>query len=214
MTVERAAALVREGRDRLIDITNGASWLTSPLLFWRRSLQQPVQICSLFPSRPSVGRSLYQTIAAKQGRPVIELGAGTGAVTQQLLRGGIAAADLCVVELDPEFARYLARHFPGVEVLNMPAEAVAAHWRAGGRGLVGAVASTLPMKLFDARQQQAIIGSLLEVMEEGAPFVQLTYRLSSPVHPEVQRSLGLRARRAKAVLRSIPPAFLWEYVRA
>lgn len=211
--MEKASALVREGMDKLLDAAEGASWLGSPLLFWRRSIRQPLQTCSLFPSRPSVGRSLYQAIAAHRGKPVIELGAGTGAVTRQLLLGGIAPADLTVVELDPEFTRYLSRHFPGVEVLTMGAETVAAHWRGHDRAPVGAVVSTLPLKLFDADLQRAIIGSLLELMEPGAPFMQLTYRLSSPVHPEVQRSLGLKGRRAKVVLRSIPPAFLWEYVR-
>lgn len=211
--MERATALVREHTQKLIDITVNTSWLASPMLFWRQSLKQPVQICSLFPSRPSVGKSMFDIVARHCGQSIIELGAGTGAVTRQLLQGGIQPRDLTVVELDPEFTSFLSRHFPGVEVLTMKAEQVAAHWSANDGGKVGAVVSTLPMKLFSSQQQKEIIGSMLTVMDNGAPFVQLTYRLSSPVHADVLEELGMRGRRVKTVFRSIPPAFLWKYER-
>jgi phosphatidylethanolamine/phosphatidyl-N-methylethanolamine N-methyltransferase len=211
--MERATTLVREHTQRLAELTSGISWLASPVLFWRQSLKQPIQICSLFPSRPSVGRHLFEAVSRHKGQPIVELGAGTGAVTRQLLRGGIEARDLTVVELDPEFTAYLSRHFPGVDVLNMKAEDVAEYWQNRGADQVGAVVSTLPMKLFDAELQQDIIGSMMNVMADGAPFVQLTYRLSSPVKPEVLENLGLRGRRVKTVWRSIPPAFLWKYER-
>ena len=50
--------------------------------------------------------------------PVVELGPGTGPVTQALLQRGLAPERLILVEYDPAFCRLLERRFPGVRVIQ------------------------------------------------------------------------------------------------
>ena len=214
VALEKAQALRAQAQRLFESVSDHAGPLSSSLLFWQQSLRNPVQICSVFPSRPNVGKSMCNVIGDCAGKPVIELGAGTGAVTRQLLSNGIKAHDLTAVELDREFSHYLSRKYPGVDVLNLGAEEVADLWLKRKGPKVGAVVSTLPIKLFDADLQRQILGSMLDVMDEGASFVQLTYRLKSPIMKEVYEDLGLKASRASTVWQSIPPAFIWKYERA
>jgi phospholipid N-methyltransferase len=54
-------------------------------------------------------------------RCVVELGAGTGAITAELLRRAPAGCRCLIVERDPDFCRLLAAHFPAAEVIEADA---------------------------------------------------------------------------------------------
>ena len=92
-----------------------------PLLLWGRSLHNFRQICSLFPSSPFVGRAMSWAIAGRPAGQVVELGAGTGAVTRQLLRHGVPMEHLTLVEIDSHLGGHLRRTFPGMDVIIAPA---------------------------------------------------------------------------------------------
>jgi phosphatidylethanolamine/phosphatidyl-N-methylethanolamine N-methyltransferase len=191
-----------------------AERLHDAALFLRRGVRHPQQVCSIFPSSPGVGRAMARAIAGRPVEAVVELGGGTGPVTRALIESGIAAGDLTSVELDPELARHLCALFPDVEVLNKPAQRLAAMWREERRDKVGAVVSTLPLRIFDAGTVDAVLGSAFEILAPGGRFVQFTYRFASPVaHAAVER-LGLVARRAEIVWLNLPPAAIWVYSRA
>ena len=59
-----------------------------------------------------IAQRIAQTLSAYQGLPVLEVGPGTGVLTQFLLNEGY---DLSVVEVDMESVRYLRQHFPALE---------------------------------------------------------------------------------------------------
>jgi phosphatidylethanolamine/phosphatidyl-N-methylethanolamine N-methyltransferase len=100
-----------------------------PLLFWGRSLQNFRQICSLFPSSPFVGRAMSWAIADRPASHVVELGAGTGAVTRQLMRYSVASDQLTLKEIDSQLGGHLRRSFPEVDVIISPAQELARLWR-------------------------------------------------------------------------------------
>jgi len=182
-------------------------------LFLGCGLRHPQQVCSIFPSSPGVGRAMARAIAGRPGEAVVELGGGTGPVTRALIESGIDARDLTSVELDPELAGHLRALFPDVEVLNKPAQKLAAMWREGGRDRVGAVVSTLPLRIFDADTVDAVLDSAFAILAPGGCFVQFTYRFASPVARATVERLGLVARRAEVVWLNLPPAAIWVYSR-
>lgn len=59
-----------------------------------------------------IARRIADTLAEYKGMPVLEIGPGTGVLTQFLLAGG---HDLTVVEIDRESVAYLRSHFPLLE---------------------------------------------------------------------------------------------------
>ncbi len=75
-----------------------------------------------------VARRIADTVDACPGLPLLEVGAGTGALTQHLVDKG---RELKVVEIDRESVRYLLGHYPSLEgrvieadFLQMPLDGV------------------------------------------------------------------------------------------
>lgn len=182
-----------------------------PLLFWGRSLQNFGQICSLFPSSPFVGRAMSWAIADRPADHVVELGAGTGAVTRQLLKNGIENHQLTLLEIDPKLGGHLRRSFPDLDVVIAPAQELSKLWRDRNGSKVGAIVSTLPMRLFNKRTIFSIMRNCFSVLEPGGVFVQFTYRQSSPVPERICNVLNLECERYSRVWINLPPAGIWVY---
>ena len=58
---------------------------TSSLLFWRRYLRRPLGIGALAPSSASLARAMVRVLDPKPTDTVVELGPGTGPVTEALV---------------------------------------------------------------------------------------------------------------------------------
>ena len=68
------------------------------------------------------GKMLARTMASyvdpRIPGPVIELGPGTGPVTEALIRRGVAQDRLVLVEFNPEFCQLLKRRFPKATIIQ------------------------------------------------------------------------------------------------
>lgn len=190
-----------------------ASRAQGPLLFWCRTLRHPRQVCSLFPSSPFVGRAMTNIIRDRVAPHVVELGAGTGAITRQLIRAGIPPKDLTLVEIDSHLGGHLRRNFPELDVIISPAQDLGRLWTERNGPDVGAIVSTLPMRLLSKPVIRSIMKSSFQVLVPGGLFVQFTYRNNSPVPLRIAKALGLTAERKCLVLANIPPAAIWVYQR-
>ncbi len=144
---------------------------------------------------------------------VIELGAGTGAVTQQLIRNGVEPRKLTLIEIDAQLGGHLRRRFPEVDVVIGPAQDLAKLWNERNGENVGAIVSTLPMRLFSRKLIYLVMKNSLNVLEDGGMFVQFTYRQTSPVPPRVTKALRLKSWRYTRVWLNLPPAAIWVYER-
>ena len=198
---------------KLIELSDLPQAAQGPVLFWQRSLKNPLQVCSLFPSSPFVGRAMTEVLGKRIESHVIELGAGTGAVTRQLIRNGVEPEKLTLIEIDAQLGGHLRRRFPDVDVVIGPAQDLDRLWKERNGGNVGAVVSTLPMRLFSKKLIYLVMKNSLSVLDEGGMFVQFTYRQTSPVPPRVVKALRLKAWRYTRVWLNLPPAAIWVYER-
>jgi phosphatidylethanolamine/phosphatidyl-N-methylethanolamine N-methyltransferase len=196
-----------------IDATAPISKLQERVLFLSRWLKTPAAIGAILPS----GRRLARVMAAEAVRqgpgPVIEIGAGTGVVTEALLELGVAPDQLIAVERDPALFRLLADRFPNILVIQGDAtklsELVAPHLQTPAR----AVVSGLPMLSLPAESCRAVLEQSLAVMAKDGLLVQYTYAWTSPVSRRMMTALGLSVRPVAFVARNLPPATVWAYQR-
>lgn len=194
--------------------TETPSFADGLMLLWQRTLAQPRQISMVLPSSRAVGRMMAEAVLQRPAASVIELGAGTGAVTRQLLKHGDLTPDLLTcVELDSGFVTYLRATLPGVNVICAPAEQLAKLWTEEQREPAGAIVSTLPIRLFPDDLKLQVLDAALPVMAPDAPIVQLTFRPSTPIPSRVLFAHGLAAQRREIVWANVPPAFIWIYRR-
>src|SRR6185295_9312698 len=90
--------------------------------FFRGWLRDPRSMGAVAPS----GRALARLIATgvTSNSTVLELGAGTGSLTEALLAKGVQPANLYLVERDPELAAVLRKRFAGCHVFAADALAL------------------------------------------------------------------------------------------
>lgn len=176
-------------------------------LFLRRWLANPLQMGSIVPSSPALGRRIAALVERGPEEVVVELGAGTGAVSRALLAGGVPAERLVVVEIVPEMARHLARELPGVTVLEGDAFALAEALPAALHGRVGTAICGIPLVLLPFERQRAFVAAV-EAVAPGRGFLLYSYCVTSPLP---WKALGLTARREAWTPLNFPPASVWRY---
>lgn len=165
-------------------------------------LRNPATTGTLLPSSPTLASVMAD--AAQGADLVVELGAGTGAVTQALLTS-LPDVPLIAVEVQESLARNLAARFPNVEVRASPArdvvDALIAH-----PGKIMLV-SSLPFRSLPAPARAETIDSICRFLAHapGRELVQFTYQPREPFAPPQ----GLRWYRHARVWRNIPPAGVW-----
>lgn len=145
------------------------------------------------------------------GGPVLELGAGTGAVTEALLAEGCPVDQIIVVERDAELCRTLDRRFRGrLHVLQGDALELGKILRRAQVLSVSVVLSGLPMRAIPRVAAARCYAAALRLMPRGGAVIQYTYGLKSPVDCA---ALKLDGRFIGREWRNVPPIGIWRYRR-
>lgn len=176
-------------------------------LFLRRWAANPLQMGSVVPSSPALGRRIAALIERQGDEVVVELGAGTGAISRELLARGVPADRLVVVEIVPEMARHLARSLPGATVIEADAFALSEALPQAMHGRVGTTICGIPLVLLPIERQRRFVAAV-EAVAPGRGFLLYTYCVTSPLP---YRQLGLKARREAWTPFNLPPASVWRY---
>lgn len=189
---------------------------TQRLQLFGQWLRNPRQTAAVVPS----GEELVAAVVAslpKDARRVIELGSGTGVITEALLASGIRGEDLLVLELNRNLHQKLQQQFPQARVVAGDAQYTYELAEQEGflqPGHVDAVVSGLGLLAMGRDAQLAILQSAFACLKPGGVLVQFTYGPLAPVGSDVQQALGLSAQRGTFVLRNVPPATVWIFRRS
>src|ERR1700741_3794122 len=89
-----------EKRIRLFEQKNGIR-LDDEVRFIRSWLEKPLSIGAVTTSSKVLARAMARYLAADVPGPVVELGPGTGVVTQALVEHGVDPSRLVLVEFNP-----------------------------------------------------------------------------------------------------------------
>ena len=181
------------------------------LVFFSKWLKAPLRVASVTPSSAHLARAMAAALPPGDGL-VVELGGGTGPITQALLDTGLDTDRLAVIERDPHFCHYLEQRFGAARLICGDAF----HLQALVRDLactmpVRAVVSGLPLLTMSPTLQRHLLVQALALTHGLGPFIQFSYGLGSPLKSSVRTSLGLSARCAAQVWRNVPPAKVWVY---
>src|ERR687890_2689283 len=86
--------------------------------FLRSWIERPLVTGALTPSGKMLARTMASYVDPRIPGPVIELGPGTGPVTEALIRRGVAQERLVLIEYSPEFCQLLRRKFPKATIIQ------------------------------------------------------------------------------------------------
>jgi len=177
-------------------------------LFITQLLKKPHQVVALAPSSRALSAEMAATLDPAGG-PVIELGAGTGRITQAILNRGIAAESIHAIEMNPAFCAKLRADFPGLNVHQMSAGDVADLNVQGAQ----AVVSGLPLLSMPYDLQNAILTGTFKQVGATGSYIQFTYGPKPPVKPEIRAALGLTWTTSRKIWGNLPPARVYRFAR-
>jgi phosphatidylethanolamine/phosphatidyl-N-methylethanolamine N-methyltransferase len=180
--------------------------------FFKRWLDNPKATGAVSPSGRFLARAMASYVDPKADGPIIELGPGTGPVTEALLERGVAQERLILVEYDASFCKLLARRFPKARIVQGDAYRLAETLRPVLEEPSACIVSSLPLLTRPERGRLNLLRDAFELMRPDGAFIQFTYGLASPV-PLTSRLSGLRfrAEALHSVWLNLPPARVWVY---
>ena len=181
--------------------------LTGNLRFLRALVAHPKNIGAIMPSSRALGRAIARQVDPARPGPVLELGPGTGVLTQAVLERGITPGRLTLVEFDPDMAAFLAGHFDGVDVIEGDAFDRARTLGAKAREPFSAIISGIPLLNFPMARRRIFMEGVCRLLAPGAPLIQFSYGAHAPVVPSPDYSVT----RTAMVWANLPPARVWVY---
>src|SRR5690348_10305611 len=92
----------------------GPDWWLMMKAFWKKGRS----IASFAPSSRFMARKVVNGIDFDSARCIVELGAGTGPITAELVKRVKPHTKLLVIELDPDLCSRLKARFPQVDVVQ------------------------------------------------------------------------------------------------
>lgn len=134
-------------------------------------------IASVAPSSRHLARAMLEGLPVNETRTVVELGAGTGAITQVLLETLPPQATLLAFEINPEFISYMEKRFsdPRLVLVNAPAESLGDELRQRGLHRIDAVVSSLSLRFMPDHRQRILQDALAPFMDTRSVYTQYQY---------------------------------------
>jgi len=173
-------------------------------VFAREAFANPREIGAVVPSSPALARRMARFVPSTPSGLVVELGAGTGVVTEALLDQGIPPHRLIAVELSASLARVLRNRFVDVQVLAGDAANLRRLLRRSGADLQSGpvtIVSSLPLRSLPAPKVSTILREISALIRTEGRWIQYTYALA---HRRVPH--GFARNQSSFVWGNIPPA--------
>jgi phospholipid N-methyltransferase len=178
--------------------------LVERLRFLRAFLAHPRQVGAVLPTSRWAIRDMLDLADVPRADLVVELGAGTGGTTGEILARLAPHARLVALEIDPTLAAGLAHRFddPRLQVVHDSAEHL--DTVLGGKR-ADVLVSMLPFTSLEAGLRRRILDALPAALAAGGTLLVIQY--SPLMLPELRRRFA--SVRQRVSLWNVPPAFLF-----
>lgn len=179
-------------------------------VFFKSWLKDPFHVASITPSSRWLARLMATDVGP--GARVVELGAGTGTLTDAIVERGVREEDMFLVDQHPMFCNVLRQRFPRSNVVQADAAALTKSLGAL-RGTVDYVISGLPIVWFNKDKKAQILHEAFELLRPSGRYQQFTYLGPPPVGGRLRDQLGLHATLLGVSPLNLPPAFVYRFER-
>jgi phosphatidylethanolamine/phosphatidyl-N-methylethanolamine N-methyltransferase len=176
--------------------------------FIRTWIEKPLSTGAVMPSSKALARTMARYVDRDASGPVIELGPGTGPVTEALVEHGVDPSRLILVEFNPNFCRLLRTRYPRATVVQGDAYRLRRLLETYVRSPASAIVSGLPLVTKPVRTRLRLISDAMALLAPGAPFVQFTYAMVTPIPKALN---GIKAEASELIWLNVPPARVWVY---
>ncbi len=172
--------------------------------FLRSFLRHPRQVGAVLPTSERAVRAMLDLAALEDARCVVEMGAGTGPHTREILARLGPDARFLAFEIDPVLAQGLQEDLrdPRLQVINDSAEKLETYL-AGDRADV--VVSAVPFTSVPEQVRDGLLRAARESLADHGTMLVLQY--SPFMRRQLERAFG--SVKQRVVVANVPPAFLF-----
>ena len=182
--------------------------LDDEVRFLRSWIEKPLHMGAVMPSSKLLARTMAQYVDVESKGPVVELGPGTGAITNALIEHGVDQKRLVLVEYNPGFCALLRDRYPQARVVQGDAYKLRdSLWKVLDVP-ASAVVSGLPLVTKPMLTRLKLIRDAFVALAPGAPFVQFTYSVAPPIPKSLP---GVSTEASERIWMNLPPARVWVY---
>lgn len=149
-------------------------------LFLREWIANPQRTGSVAPSSPQLGAAMARWLPHNRESYVLELGPGTGAVTEALFKHGLRQNRLIAIEHNETLAKHLHKRFPHARIVAGDAWDLDKILKEGSHPVehVGAVISSLPLLNFPKAKADELARKIRNALEPHGRWVQYSYHIA------------------------------------
>ncbi len=179
----------------------------NPGLFLKHVLKEPATAGAFFPSSPLLARAM--TRQAGRASLIVELGAGTGAVTRWL-HDAHPHVPIIAVEAQQAMADHLRETFPRIDVRTQWAHEVLDEL-CDDAPFRTVLVSSLPFRSLRPSVRDITVRAVCRFLQADPTrhLVQYTYQPRMPFALSRHDAHGLKWTRVSTVWRNAPPAGVW-----
>ena len=182
--------------------------LDDEVRFIRSWLEKPLETGAVTPSSKILARTMARYVDPDVMGPVIELGPGTGPVTEALVAQGVDPSRLVLVEYNSMFCRLLRTRYPAATIVQGDAYSLKRVLTGKLTAPAAAVVSGLPLITKQLTTRLRLLYDAFALMPSGAPVIQFTYATMPPIPKALDR---VRAEASERIWMNLPPARIWVY---
>lgn len=184
------------------------------LEFFKQFVVAPSNIGAVAASSKSLADLMTHAADVAHSRCVVELGPGTGAITQVIGQKLPQGARFFGIELNQGFVDILRERFPQVHVFEGSALHLREYLREQGETCCDSIVCGLPLASFDKETLDGVLAEAHAALEPGGRFASFTYAHTSliPGGKRVRRSFREHfadVETTPIVWKNLPPAFVY-----
>jgi len=163
---------------------------------------------AIAPSGNALANVVAKQVDPSSLGPIIELGPGTGSMTDALIKRGIDPKRLILIEFNKAFCDALEDRFKGATILHGDAYQIGKALSNLPMNPAAAVVSGIPLYSRPKEERIRLVREAFRYMAPGAPFIQFTYAATSPIPLDTD---DIAAEALPLVWLNLPPARVWIY---
>lgn len=179
------------------------------ILFFKRWIKSPLQLGTFAPISNSLAKKATISIMnyVNKNSNILEVGAGTGKLTRELLKSGVDEKNIKTIELDVDFHKFLEKNIPNVHHINGNAFDVDKLIKKDWLENVDVIVSVIPLMYMSESDRNKLTKKLFQSVGKNIPIIHVTYNPSSPL----KNNKDIKSSRLHSVWFNFPPGFVWMY---
>ena len=170
--------------------------------FYKALFKNPRSVGAISPSAKPLARAMAACVPKSHSGFVVEIGAGTGAVTKAMLERGIPPQKIIIVEHSEFLAELLVHRFPEVNVIHGNAIHLVKLLGAYNER-IGTIISSLPLLILHEETKRRIIDQINAVLKKDGYYIQYTYWYTKSAFESLERYTKIHTQR---IWLNLPPA--------